>query len=89
MTDSEYWEYRYGDEGVERAAANALKDESRKTHEATLLVGTLNASVVRDGNQWCVLFGDNLQSGIAGFGDSPQEATVDFHKSWNEKIESK
>lgn len=40
----------------------------------------------RDGNQWCALLGDDLQSGVAGFGDSPAEAMLDFDKSWNEKI---
>lgn len=38
-----------------------------------------------DGNQWCALFGDDLQSGVAGFGDSPAEAMWDFDKQWNTK----
>jgi len=24
-----------------------------------------------DGDQWCALYGENLQDGVAGFGDSP------------------
>jgi hypothetical protein len=24
-----------------------------------------------DGNQWCALWGDDIQSGVAGFGDTP------------------
>lgn len=39
-----------------------------------------------DGNQWCVLFGDNLQDGVAGFGDSPQEAMNDFDKNFTKKL---
>lgn len=35
-----------------------------------------------DGNQWCALYGDNLQDGVAGFGDSPQKAMADFDKNW-------
>lgn len=31
-------------------------------------------SIKKDGNQWCVLWGENLQEGIAGFGDTPEEA---------------
>jgi hypothetical protein len=27
-----------------------------------------------DGNQWCALFGSDLQQGVAGFGDTPSEA---------------
>lgn len=31
-----------------------------------------------DGDQWCALYGDNLQDGLAGFGDTPAQAMVDF-----------
>lgn len=27
-----------------------------------------------DGDMWCALLGENLQEGVAGFGDTPQEA---------------
>jgi len=36
-----------------------------------------------DGNQWCALYGENLQDGIAGFGDTPALAMMDFDKAWN------
>jgi len=39
-----------------------------------------------DGNQWCALYGDNLQDGVAGFGDSPAEAMADFDASWHKKL---
>ena len=39
-----------------------------------------------DGDQWCALFGDDLQSGVAGFGSSPQEAMWDFDKAWSRKL---
>lgn len=35
-----------------------------------------------DGNQWCALYGDNLQDGVAGFGDSPDKAMRDFDRNW-------
>ena len=35
-----------------------------------------------DGNQWCALYGENLQDGVAGFGDSPASAMWDFDKNW-------
>lgn len=35
-----------------------------------------------DGNQWCALYGDNLQEGVAGFGDTPAQAAVDFDIQW-------
>lgn len=39
-----------------------------------------------DGNQWCALYGDNLQDGVAGFGDSPALAMRNFNKNWHAKL---
>ena len=35
-----------------------------------------------DGNQWCALYGDNLQEGVAGFGDTPSKAALAFDLAW-------
>jgi hypothetical protein len=35
-----------------------------------------------DGNKWCALLGANLQDGVAGFGDSPEEAMKAFDDAW-------
>lgn len=37
-----------------------------------------NVRVFLDGDAWCALNGDDLQNGIAGFGDTPAEALRDF-----------
>lgn len=39
-----------------------------------------------DGNQWCALYGENLQDGVAGFGDSPEKAVADFNRKWEESL---
>ena len=39
-----------------------------------------------DGNQWCALYGENLQDGVAGFGDSPELACQAFDKAWNARL---
>lgn len=39
-----------------------------------------------DGNKWCALYGDDLMEGVAGFGDSPAEAMLDFDRNWNIKL---
>lgn len=36
-----------------------------------------------DGDQWCALYGENLQDGVTGFGKSPANAMLDFDKNWN------
>ena len=35
-----------------------------------------------DGNQWCALYGENLQEGVAGFGDTKEQALEAFDKEW-------
>ncbi len=35
-----------------------------------------------DGDQWCVLLGDNVQEGVVGFGDTPRKAVVNFNHNF-------
>lgn len=35
-----------------------------------------------DGTAWCALYGDDLQVGVAGFGDTPEEAMRAFDVAW-------
>jgi len=44
-------------------------------------------TLLLDGNQWCALYGNNLQDGVAGFGNSPAKAMEDFNKEWNKVLE--
>jgi len=39
-----------------------------------------------DGASWCALYGDNLQDGVAGFGNSPADAMHDFDINWSKKL---
>lgn len=54
--------------------------------EEMTLVATLRPKISIDGNQWCVLYGENLQDGVAGFGDTPRLAVYDFNKAWDRKL---
>lgn len=42
-----------------------------------------------DGSKWCALYGEDLMHGVAGFGDSPAEAMLDFDKNWNAKLDER
>lgn len=35
-----------------------------------------------DGNMWCALYGENLQEGLAGFGETPDAAMKAFDEAW-------
>jgi len=43
---------------------------------------TFRPALSIDGNQYCALFGADLQSGVAGFGDTPEKAMQDFDRNW-------
>lgn len=40
----------------------------------------------REGDQWSVLYGDDLQTGIAGFGKTAALAMEDFDKNWENEV---
>lgn len=42
-----------------------------------------------DGDQWCALYGDDLQSGVCGFGTSPAATMSDFDKNWYANLQTK
>lgn len=42
----------------------------------------LRPPIYPDGDQWCVLLGENLMEGVAGFGPTPDEAAAAFDKAW-------
>lgn len=47
------------------------------------LFAMLKPKLMKDGNQWCVLYGEDLQTGIAGFGNTPYNAILDFNSQWH------
>lgn len=44
-------------------------------------IHSLGLKPFKDGNQWCFLFGDNIQDGIAGFGNTVEDAAIDFYRN--------
>lgn len=47
----------------------------------------MRPAVFPDGSAWCALYGEDLQQGVAGFGDTPEAACFDFDKNWtNQKL---
>lgn len=56
---------------------------------AALIQGAMTAphvlykpTLMADGTKWCALFGEDLQVGVAGFGDTPADAMAAFDKAW-------
>lgn len=71
-------------------SGNPFADHYPRINEAiSIIQQDLTAPHVRmrpklfiDGNQWCALYGENIQDGVAGFGDSPDGACASFDMNW-------
>ena len=42
----------------------------------------MRPKIFKDGNAWCALYGDNIQEGICGFGNTPANAANAFDAAW-------
>lgn len=62
-----YWAERRGSEDLEHIVR---------------FVTTTGAHITQDGNQWCYLLGEDLQVGVAGFGDTPMAAAEAFYSAF-------
>lgn len=66
---------------------NAIAEETQKNYweikRDLALVESLKPSITKDGDQWCVLYGANLQEGIAGFGNTPYQAILNFNSEFH------
>ncbi len=67
--------------------AMQMRYETASIEQDMIIFQMLKPELKQDGNQWCVLYGEDLQSGIAGFGESPLKAIRDFNASWYKEIE--
>lgn len=43
----------------------------------------MRPSIYPDGNAWCCLYGDDLATGVAGFGETPFAACAEFDRAWD------
>ena len=72
----------HSDEMYERAGAAAWSREQNLEVELLRPFRLMKTSIFLEGDKWCVLYGDNLQDGVAGFGDSPELASRAFDEAW-------
>jgi hypothetical protein len=76
-------------ESNQRQWFDHLEHESRMNvlgqAEEMNLFSILKPKVSIDGDQYCVLYGEDLQSGICGFGDTIILAIRDFNASFTRK----
>lgn len=71
---------------VERGISNFMDSGVWSYLEAPRV--TITPQLFIDGNQWCAMLGENLMTGIAGFGDTPYDALLAFQKEMTKPIQS-
>ena len=64
------------------AKIRAIYASEEVEHERARPFILLRPKVFPDGNQWCVLYGENLQDGVCAFGNTPAEAALKFDIEW-------
>lgn len=73
------------EETLSKARTEAIASRARSDHELKLHnlwpIEMFKPKLSADGDQWCFLLGDNLQEGIAGFGDTVEEAAHAFSRA--------
>lgn len=59
-----------------REAGKEANEEQERLYKKFVL------KVYPDGDKWCALYGDNLQEGMCGFGNTPAQAVRAFEKAY-------
>lgn len=62
--------------------ATRIQRQAEETKRVVTLATSAGAKLFLDGDQYCYLTGDDLQSGCAGFGKTPFEAAENFYKNF-------
>ncbi len=83
-------------DAIERAAREAFDISHIKPHLQQEIYVVSHAMqrpsvlyrprLAADGTKWCALFGDDLATSVAGFGDTPAEAMADFDRAWANEL---
>ena len=53
--------------------------EILETHAMWECISAVGAKLSKDGNMYCFLWGDNIQDGVCGFGETIFKAAWDFY----------
>lgn len=69
------------DQGVQNTYLSAAYDQMAVSARQKKWAVVLGERIYPDGDQWCVLYGDNLQDGVCGFGDTAEAAIDAFEEA--------
>lgn len=74
------------DGSYERSMEHSEAMNALTTATEFAIVSALKPRIFIDGDQWCVLYGEDIQGGVCGFGDTPMKAVWNFNEAWHKPI---
>lgn len=89
MNEETYWQERLSREQHQLDYIHQSKMNVLVQNEEMNLFSLLKPKVGIDGNQHYVLYGEDLQRGVAGFGDTLMLAIYDWNKSFHRAVGEK
>lgn len=71
----------------ENSIITAIKDTLSWSlpDRSVTLVAALKLTPFPDGNMWCYLYGEDLQNGVAGFGETVSKAAANFYEEFTNR----
>jgi hypothetical protein len=85
MTEQEYWMNRVNQDTVNGNLIFEAQMNYWAAKKDYIIVEALKPKIMPDGDKWVCLYGSDLQEGVAGFGDTPNEAILDFNQAFYKK----
>jgi hypothetical protein len=85
MNEQEYWMNRANQDTVNSNLTQEAQMNYWAMKQDYIIAEALKPRISLDGNQWCCLYGADLHEGIAGFGNTPHDAIIDFNNAFYKK----
>lgn len=70
---------------MQQAEQDRITTETNAAERRCLWAVLYGLKPYKDGDQWCVLMGEDLATGIAGFGPTPEAAIFNFQTAMHSK----
>lgn len=76
-TEAQYWNERFNEE---QRFMRIYYEDLACAQTAPHVI--YKPKIYLDGNEWCALLGDDIATGICGFGSTPEKACEAFDQVW-------
>lgn len=82
MQESEYYYNKASQDKIYSDLQHESIMATLAMNQTLALFASLKPVLAKDGDKWCCMLGNDLQSGISGFGETPYEAILMFNTAF-------